>query len=977
MANLIKQKFLEGIDSSKFKIEQGGAIKAVNASGQLVDVFMFDTANEVVKVFGNEEVAVASYVDALMSQEVVDRNAAINSAITDLINGAPQALDTLKELADALGDKGDAIAALVSQLAQETSDREDADAALSGRLDTLEGADNVPGSVAKALKDAKDYTDQEVSTEEARAMGVESGLNSRLTTAEGEIDTLQTDLDAAEQAITDEVTRAMGVESGLNNRLTTAEGEIDTLQTDLDAAEQAIIDEVSRAMGVESGLNSRLTTAESEIDTLQSDLDAAEDAIDAEEARAMGVESGLNSRLTTAEGEIDTLQTDLNNAEDAIDAEEARAMGVESGLNSRLNTLEGADTVEGSVAKAEKDAKDYADSIMATEQAARQAADSDLQDAIDAEEVARAAAVSAEETRALAAEAGLQSDIDDLDAYAQEIRADLDQEILDRTADFEAEEARAMAAEADLQDAIDAEVTARTSAVTAEETARIAGDANLQSQINNILSNVDPAALDSLTEVVAAFEAADSDLNDAITALGTGSQSALAQEIADRIADVNAEETRALAAEAALQAEIDAEETARAAAVSAEQTRAETAEAGLQDSIDAEVAAREADVDAEEARAIAAEGVLQDAIDAEQAARIADVDAEEARAIAAEGVLQGAIDAEEAAREAEDLTFFKHDGSRALSGNMDANDKQINSARSVSFVNSDNQDPSYEYNSSINMDSILLHQQSLEVTPGSGGQQYLVAGLSKQFGFSNNSGMYTEYDAEGNTIGYGWGTDVSASSSIGGFRINHFDANPENSYYISANFNSSGLFINDALNANENVWSISNYNSETGYPTGDVLFSSATKKMTISADSNELVLKSLGSSNGVKMIGNSIKLYSDAVNGNGEYIAFEPTHEQDVTTKAYVDSLVVNSKTFAKEMFEIDSSSELTSVSLSGEAVESSIVVFVNRLALHEGMDYSVSVVGGVSVITWEGDFATGGAEAIEEGDVINVTYMI
>lgn len=948
MANLIKQKFLEGIDSSKFKIEQGGAIKAVNASGQLVDVFMFDTANEVVKVFGNEEVAVASYVDALMSQEVVDRNAAINSAITDLINGAPQALDTLKELADALGDKGDAIAALVSQLAQETSDREDADAALSGRLDTLEGADNVPGSVAKALKDAKDYTDQEVSTEEARAMGVESGLNSRLTTAEGEIDTLQTDLDAAEQAITDEVTRAMGVESGLNNRLTTAEGEIDTLQTDLDAAEQAIIDEVSRAMGVESGLNSRLTTAESEIDTLQSDLDAAEDAIDAEEARAMGVESGLNSRLTTAEGEIDTLQTDLNNAEDAIDAEEARAMGVESGLNSRLNTLEGADTVEGSVAKAEKDAKDYADSIMATEQAARQAADSDLQDAIDAEEVARAAAVSAEETRALAAEAGLQSDIDDLDAYAQEIRADLDQEILDRTADFEAEEARAMAAEADLQDAIDAEVTARTSAVTAEETARIAGDANLQSQINNILSNVDPAALDSLTEVVAAFEAADSDLNDAITALGTGSQSALAQEIADRIADVNAEETRALAAEAALQAEIDAEETARAAAVSAEQTRAETAEAGLQDSIDAEVAAREADVDAEEARAIAAEGVLQ-----------------------------GAIDAEEAAREAEDLTFFKHDGSRALSGNMDANDKQINSARSVSFVNSDNQDPSYEYNSYVNMDSIFLQQQSLEVTPGSGGQQYSVAGLSKQFGFSNNSGMYTEYDAEGNTIGYGWGTDVSASSSIGGFRINHFDANPENNYYISANFNSSGLFINNALNANENVWSISNYNSETGYPTGDVLFSSATKKMTISADSNELVLKSLGSSNGVKMIGNSIKLYSDAVNGNGEYIAFEPTHEQDVTTKAYVDSLVVNSKTFSKEMFEIDSSSELTSVSLSGEAVESSIVVFVNRLALHEGMDYSVSVVGGVSVITWEGDFATGGAEAIEEGDVINVTYMI
>lgn len=46
-----------------------------------------------------------------------------------------------------------------------------------------------------------------------------------------------------------------------------------------------------------------------------------------------------------------------------------------SALDARLDIIEGADTVEGSVAKAEKDAKDYADGIVASEEAARIAGD--------------------------------------------------------------------------------------------------------------------------------------------------------------------------------------------------------------------------------------------------------------------------------------------------------------------------------------------------------------------------------------------------------------------------------------------------------------------------------------------------------------------------------------------------------------------------------------------------------------------------
>jgi hypothetical protein len=65
-----------------------------------------------------------------------------DAAITSLINGAPEALDTLNELASALGDNEDAVAALVSSiatvsgdLATETTNRTTADSALQGSID--------------------------------------------------------------------------------------------------------------------------------------------------------------------------------------------------------------------------------------------------------------------------------------------------------------------------------------------------------------------------------------------------------------------------------------------------------------------------------------------------------------------------------------------------------------------------------------------------------------------------------------------------------------------------------------------------------------------------------------------------------------------------------------------------------------------------------------------------------------------------
>lgn len=75
-----------------------------------------------------------------------DAQAYADSQISALVNSAPAVLDTLKELADALGNDPSFATTISGQIG-----------ALDGRLDVIEGSGE--GSVAKALLDAKAYAD--------------------------------------------------------------------------------------------------------------------------------------------------------------------------------------------------------------------------------------------------------------------------------------------------------------------------------------------------------------------------------------------------------------------------------------------------------------------------------------------------------------------------------------------------------------------------------------------------------------------------------------------------------------------------------------------------------------------------------------------------------------------------------------------------------------------------------------------------
>ena len=111
------------------------------------------------------------YADNLVAGVDLSGIATNAAAISALTNGAPELLNTLNELANAIGDDENFATTITGQISAEATTRGNADTALSGRLDTLE---------------ADPTTATAVSTEaSARAAG-DTALSNRLDTLEAD-----------------------------------------------------------------------------------------------------------------------------------------------------------------------------------------------------------------------------------------------------------------------------------------------------------------------------------------------------------------------------------------------------------------------------------------------------------------------------------------------------------------------------------------------------------------------------------------------------------------------------------------------------------------------------------------------------------------------------------------------------------------------------------------------------------------------
>lgn len=194
--------------------------------------------------------------------------------------------------------------ALQAEIDAEESARAAADAALDARLDILEGSNTTAGSVAKALKDAKDYTDAEtsarqsaVSAEQSAREAADSALDARLDILEGSNTTagsvakaLKDAKDYADQKIADLVDGAPALLDTLNE-LAAAIGDDSNFVTTITTS---ISNEATARASADTTLQNNINALETALEAADSDL---QDAIDAEAATRASADTTLQGNI--------------------------------------------------------------------------------------------------------------------------------------------------------------------------------------------------------------------------------------------------------------------------------------------------------------------------------------------------------------------------------------------------------------------------------------------------------------------------------------------------------------------------------------------------------------------------------------------------------------------------------------------------------------------------------------------------------
>jgi len=332
----IKGKFIEdsAIDGEKLRLSTGQAIKLIKADGTTeVRLIELDEATGKIKVNG---VAVA--LEPALLAEIANREAA-DTALSTAMQALMQA---------------------------EAEARVAADNSLDARLDIIEGPESQVGSIAKALKDAKDYVNDVVGVSSA-AVAAFASLSAQMADGDaatgviGALGSVETRMDSAEAAITsfqaelDATQVGAGLSSagvysapGSSNYLSAAVSLKDA-DSKLDAQLKVVADglalEISNRVADVNAEETRALAAEAaiqaEVDAEEVRAAAAEAVlqanIDAEESRALAAEAGLQSAIDAEESRALAAEAAL---QAAINTELSRASTAESALDGRLEVLE-------------------------------------------------------------------------------------------------------------------------------------------------------------------------------------------------------------------------------------------------------------------------------------------------------------------------------------------------------------------------------------------------------------------------------------------------------------------------------------------------------------------------------------------------------------------------------------------------------------------------------------------------------------
>jgi len=537
-----------------------------------------------------------------------------------------------------------------------------------------------------------------------------------------------------------------------------------------------------------------------------------------------------------------------------------------------------------------------------------------------------------------------------------------------RQAELSSEEAARIAADGTLQ-----------SNISSEESARIAADGVLQSNIDSEASarSIADGTLQSNIDAEALTRGnTDTTLQSNIDA------EASARSLADGTlqSNIDAEESARIAADGVLQSNIDAEASARSIAdgtlqsnIDAEALARGNADVTLQSNIDAEASARsladgtlQSNIDAEEARALLAEAALQSQITASNSSlswrpSVFAITNDAGLQAATEGAILSGF-----------LPFSDDEAPELVIGDFSAGQYILSNNGVLSTLFKVYDDAGTLKITMAGFDAIATDDTFIvknDLIDSPAGQENrsiwnyngasliklgdfdwsMATGIDLSVGFVSSTGVVTSLD----------NVESAISKTVGNLIAEISRAMAAESL-VQSNLDAEVI----RATAAEGVVQ-SNLDAEV------IRATAAEGVLQANIEAEELTrIVAIAS------VQNSIA--NEVIRATGAESALDvrlDVLELDPVTKTYVDSLVASSTVFNKEIKTL-SGGDITNqyVDLATKFAANSLHIGVGaRVNLYEDLDFTVSVVGPVTRVTFIGPSASAGAEALVNGDILYV----
>lgn len=280
-------------------------------------------------------------VSQLINDAGYQTEADLQAAIEKIIGEAPEVLDTLKEIADALGNDPNfattitkKLAAITEQLNQEVSDRKEADAQVQANVDK-EVSDRKEADTALEAK-LKEYVDNEVDKITGNTNGIQASLNKEIQDRK--------DADAALQAaITKEETDRKAADAALDTRVTANATKIQELALSIQDAVNTVKNELQAKIdALQTEVNANKANIQRNTDRLNDQI--TKEAEDYAELKGM-VNAEAEARAnadTNLKSQVDKVNIDLNTE---VSKREAGDTVLQQNIDKEISDRTSADTL--------------------------------------------------------------------------------------------------------------------------------------------------------------------------------------------------------------------------------------------------------------------------------------------------------------------------------------------------------------------------------------------------------------------------------------------------------------------------------------------------------------------------------------------------------------------------------------------------------------------------------------------------------